>query len=166
MIFSPLAGTKGTHYRITQKFGENPAYYAKYGHKGHNGIDFAPPKPGQKGVIVYAPHTGYVKLGNNGGVGYGKYVQITSLPYRKDGVGQQSVLAHLETQFIPDGQIVYAGDPIGIMGNTGDSSNVHCHWTFKKVDALGNVLDTDNGYNGAIDIARYAQQWDLNKTLS
>ena len=63
MLYSPEP--EGT-YRLTQRFGERPAYYAKYGLRGHNGLDLAPLIRGRTDMYVFAPHEGYVKLGDEG----------------------------------------------------------------------------------------------------
>ena len=157
MILCPLPLRQ---YRITQNFGERPEYYAQYGHKGHNGIDFAPLKT-MFGVIksdltIYAPHDGYAMT--KSGTGYGRYITIQSLPRRADGTGHKSDLCHLAQFLIQDGQFVAMGDPIGIMGNTGDSTATHLHWTYKKT-VNGIVQDVNNGFGGAINIAPFTLPW-------
>jgi murein DD-endopeptidase MepM/ murein hydrolase activator NlpD len=164
MIFCPLPGQKDSHFRVVQWFGENTAIYAQFGHRGHNGIDFAPKTPGLKNVIVYAPHEGFVKVKNEGKKGYGLYIEIISLPYQH-GVGRKSDLAHFEKVLVADGQFISAGDPVGIMGNTGFSTGIHCHWTYKKTNSFGITLDKNNGFNGAIDVSRYVEQWTLGNIL-
>lgn len=156
MLFSPLPESS---YRLTQRFGERPEYYKKYGHKGHNGLDFAPLVPGQKGVVVFAPHDGYALVRNEGDAGYGLYVELTSLPYVNTGKRRKSDLAHLERAFVMSGQFVSQGDPIGVMGSTGDSTAVHLHWTYKVTDRTGRTLDKGNGYNGAVRIGKYTRLW-------
>lgn len=156
MIYSPLP--EGI-YRISQWFGSNPRYYKKYGHKGHNGYDFAPLVAGQKDVPVYAPHEGVVRLGDEGDVGYGRFVEILTLPYNVIGDRKKSTLAHLSEFYVKDGQYVGSGDMIGIMGTTGDSTGVHLHWTYKKANREGITLDKGNGYAGAIPIAAFTLRW-------
>jgi murein DD-endopeptidase MepM/ murein hydrolase activator NlpD len=164
MLFNPLAGQSGTEFRVTQWFGENPKIYAQFGHRGHNGIDYAPKIPRTRGAIVHAPHEGYVSVKDEGKKGYGLHVEIISLPY-KHGLGRKSVLAHFEKCLVTNGQFVSSGDPVGVMGSTGFSTGIHCHWTYKKTDSLGNTLDKNNGFAGAIDIARYTQQWKAGNLL-
>jgi len=155
MIISPLPSRPW--YRITQRFGENPEVYSQFGHEGHNGIDFGPRIPGLRGYSVFAPHEGYAQVGYDSD-GYGNYVAIVSQPYDKDGHQRYSVLAHLESVNIPDGTYIAAGDIVGRMGNTGFSSNVHLHWTYKKMKG-GKVLGKENGYSGALDVGRYTLPW-------
>lgn len=158
MINLPLP--EGT-YRLTQGFGGNKSYYKKYDLAGHNGYDLAPPKAGQKGVIVYAPHDGFATIHDEGKNGYGLYVEILSLPYTHQGKRRKSVLAHLERVLVTNGQTVSQGDAIGIMGTTGDSTGIHLHWTYKVTDRAGNTLDKNNGFLGAVPIGKYSRKWIL-----
>jgi len=165
MIYLPLP--EGT-YRISQWFGDRPKYYKKYGHKGHNGYDFAP-LDGTSPRVIYAPHEGYVQTFKTD-AGYGYYIRITSLPYTKDGMVKISELAHLKEFLVTDGQYVGSGDPIAIMGGakgqigSGDSTGTHLHWTYKKGNSQGKTVDKDNGYNGAIAIAPFTLKW-INQKL-
>lgn len=144
MLFAPFPDKK----KISQWFGENAAYYAKYGMKGHNGIDFAVPV----GTPVYAPHEGFVTLKDNGKLGYGKHVVILSLEY-KPNICRESTLAHLSKFAVQPGAFVSAGDLVGYSGNTGDSTGPHTHWTYCLEDAHGGILNYGNGFHGAIDLA-------------
>lgn len=154
MVLSPLDGILKVDYKISQGFGENPQYYNKYGHNGHNGYDLAPLFKARK-YIVRAPHDGYVRTKNDGNKGYGMYVEIIGMPHKKDGIGMKSDLAHLQQFLVSDGQYIAQGDPIGILGNTGDSTGPHTHWTYKLIDSLGNTINKANGKNGAIDVGQY-----------
>lgn len=154
MIFIPI---RGRLFRVSQRFGERPEYYEKYGHEGHNGIDFAP-LWGMPAPVICAPHEGYVMVGDEGKLGYGKYVNITSLPYQYDGTQRRSDLAHLKEIWVRPGQFVSAGDQIGVMGSTGDSTATHLHWTYKKARD-GKTLGKDNGFKGALDIGQFAAYW-------
>lgn len=154
MILNPLP--QGS-YRKVQGFGENPKVYERFGHKGHAGLDLAPLKPGTKGVVLRAPHYGYVIRGNDP-KGYGLFVKLQSLPRQKNGEGLQSTLAHLEKFLVEDGQFVPMGDPIGIMGTTGFSTGIHVHWALKPT-INGKVKDPGNGYGGAIDPSPFVRTW-------
>ncbi len=157
MILSPLPGRL---WRITQRFNDRPEYYAKYGLKAHAGLDIAPLIPGTKGVVVCAPHEGYVELNDFGKKGFGKHIYITSEPYvRQDCFRRQSVLAHLDSFLVNNGSFVSAGDPIGIMGTTGDSTNVHVHFGYRVLEMGGHVRNADNGFNGFVDVSRFTLYW-------
>lgn len=148
MLLCPLPIRR---FRITQRFGQNPLEYARFGMKGHNGLDFAPTIPGTTGEVIYAPHDGYVHLGDEGNDGYGKYVEITSLPYNTFGDCRHSVLAHMDRFLVTDGKWIGAGDPIGIMGSTGFSTGIHTHWTYKvKRDSI--TQNHGNGFKGALNL--------------
>lgn len=161
MIFCPVIGGM---FRITQKFGVNPQEYKKYGLTAHNGTDISPFIRGMSAPIVYAPHDGWVTRKNEGGTGYGKYVMIVSDPYGKDKMQRRSDLAHLETFWVQDGQFVNQGDAVGVMGNTGNSTGLHLHWTYKNMKD-GKTLNHDNGYKGALDVWRYVVYWNPTKSL-
>lgn len=144
-------------FRITQKFGENPEHYAQYKMKGHNGLDIAPFKKLTLNQVVYAPHDGYVKLIETVD-GYGRHAKLTSLTYNQEGAQRQSTLAHLSKFLVANDQFVSMGDPIGVMGSTGDSTGIHLHWTYKKL--VGGVSpDQNNGFLGALDIAQFVVVW-------
>lgn len=164
-VINPVAGLPNRHFRLMQKFGDRPEYYKKYGHKGHNGYDIAPFIRGQKGVPIYAPHDGFVTIGDQGKIGYGKFVTITSEVYNKKGHRRQSHLAHLASFDVADSVWVNQGEQIGIMGTTGDSTGVHLHWTYKRLDVDKNIMDKDNGYNGAIDVGLNTLLWLPNRSL-
>lgn len=158
MLYLPLP--EGT-YRITQGFGLNKQYYKKYNLDGHNGYDLAPLIRGNTGVTVFAPHEGYVSLGDEGKLGYGRHVEILSRPYNNEGHRKKSTLAHLASFLVKDGQYVGSGDPIGYMGSTGDSTNVHLHFTYKVADKDGYSMHVNNGYKGALPVAKYVLKWVL-----
>lgn len=156
MLYAPEP--EGT-YRVSQKFGERPAYYQKYGLAAHNGIDLSPLVRGRTDMYVFAPHEGYVTLLDEGGVGYGRHVEILGRPYDNAGNRRKSVLAHLQSYLVQNGQYVGSGDPVGIMGRTGDADGVHVHFTYKIADVQGNTLNKNNGYLGALDVSKYTLLW-------
>jgi len=160
MLLSPLPGTPGTNYRITQRFGERPEYYAKYGMAGHNGHDVAPPKPGQKGLMLYAPCDGFIQVKNHGTNGYGLHVIITALPHPATKTRLEITLGHLASVLTGiDGQFVRALDPVGVMGNTGDSTNVHCHITVRYKMPDDSIQQYNNGYHGSQNIGQFFRTW-------
>ena len=143
MIFSPLPGTP----LITQGFGQDPATYSAFGFDGHNGIDFGV----SEGTTIYAPHDGIASIDDDGSNGYGLYLTITDEKRR-------SVLAHLSSVSVSDGQFVYQGDPVCLSGNSGFSTGPHLHWTY-KIMSNGSVQNTNNGYNGAVDVSEFTRLW-------
>lgn len=132
---------------ITQKFGENPQMYRKYGMSGHNGVDFRTKFPdtplGRR--EIYAVDDGIVskvviaKLG-----GYGTYVQITH------DDGSMTIYGHQYRPHVVKGQRVKAGQIIGISDNTGDSTGAHLHFGLRLANA-----NMRNGFKGYIDPLPY-----------
>jgi murein DD-endopeptidase MepM/ murein hydrolase activator NlpD len=123
------------NYRLTQGFGENPASYAKFGLKGHNGLDYGLPSK----TAVKAPIAGTVKEIAFDATGYGNYVKIEN-----DTEG--SILAHLDSTTIGVGEVVQEGTLIGYSDNTGNSTGPHLHWGYYPIPR-----DRTNGYTGCID---------------
>lgn len=87
----------------------------------HRGVDIAPPKPGQKGVPVYAVGSGVVATRSYNS-GRGNFVKI------RHGDGSHTQSQHLESFSVVFGQHVEQGQRIGIMGRTGISSGEHLHF--------------------------------------
>ena len=127
----PFRGT----FRLTQKFGENPAMYAQFGMKGHNGLDYGLPTKTQ----VTAPHDGKVIETAFDAGGYGNYIKIENT---KEG----SVLAHLASFQVKVGDTVSEGQPIGLSDNTGNSTGPHLHWGYYLFPR-----NRQNGYAGFIN---------------
>lgn len=127
----PFNGT----YKQTQGFGSNPAAYARFGLKGHNGLDFGTPT----GTPIVAPISGKVTQAGFDAGGYGNYIKIENDKYG-------TVLAHLQSYSVKVGQQVSEGQQIGISDNTGNSTGPHLHWGVHPFPR-----NTGNGYNGYID---------------
>jgi murein DD-endopeptidase MepM/ murein hydrolase activator NlpD len=123
-------------FRLTQGFGGNPASYAQFGLKGHNGLDYGLPT----GTQIIAPHNGKViEVADEGTRGYGKYIKIEN---EKEG----SVMAHLSSFQVKVGDTVSEGQPIALSGNTGNSTGPHLHWGYYLFPR-----NRQNGYAGFID---------------
>ena len=125
---------KGT-FTLTQEFGENPAMYAQFGMKGHNGLDYGLPTKTQ----VTAPHDGKVIETASDPTGYGNYIKIENA---KEG----SVMAHLASFQVKVGDNVSEGQPIGLSDNTGNSTGPHLHWGYYLFPR-----NRQNGYAGFIN---------------
>lgn len=110
--------------RITSKFG--PRNYQGYAF--HSGTDFGPDKSSNEPEYIYAVNDGIVKVAkvDSSGLrgGYGKYVVI-------EHDGFCTLNSHLDSYNVSVGQKVKAGDIIGIMGNTGDSTGKHLHFEIR-----------------------------------
>ena len=122
-------------FKLTQGFGQNPSMYAKFGMKGHNGLDYGLPT----GTQVVAPHSGKVIEATFDAGGYGNYLKIENT---KEG----SILAHLQSFQVKVGDTVSEGQPVGLSNNTGNSTGPHLHWGYYPIPR-----DRTNGYSGCID---------------
>ena len=129
---------------ITQGFAENPAMYAKYGMKGHNGIDFRTrfiDSPLAHRYITSAKNGTVIEVADQGSAGYGKFVRIS---HYKD---EQTIYAHLSKQYVKVGQTVKVGERIGLSGNTGASTGAHLHFGLRPYNWK---TIYDNGYKGYV----------------
>lgn len=129
---------KGT-YIITQEHGVNPADYARFGLKGHNGVDYATPT----GTPIIAPHSGVVIEAAFDQYGYGMYVKIEN---DKEG----SILAHLKSFNVNPGDNVSEGQQIGISDNTGNSTGPHLHWGYFR-----KPRNKSDGFSGTTNPFQY-----------
>ena len=112
-----------TEYRVaTQMFGRNPDAYAAYGLPGHEGIDLRAPA----GSAIYAVAAGTVRAVHaNLAHAYGLHVRIDHAD------GYQTIYAHLTRSMVAAGDLVRAGQQIGVAGSTGNSTGAHLHLTLK-----------------------------------
>lgn len=158
MIISPLKGSRGKDWRITQPFGVNPERYKQFGMIGHNGIDFAGSKPGDI-VPCYACYDGLISKVGNDKEGYGKFVKILT---DKDGKGyrRELIYGHLSKVKVFEGERIYLGDEVGLIGNTGNSSGVHLHLGLRRKEEGDRVTkDYNNGFFGYVDFEPYLLEW-------
>lgn len=108
--------------QITQPFGVNAAFYAKFGTPGHMGIDLG----GQEGVTkIYAVAPGKVSKTGFEANGYGHHA------YVQHANGYTTIYGHLHTLAVKQGDNVAAGAEIGRLGNTGASSGPHLHFELR-----------------------------------
>ena len=89
---------------------------------GHTAIDVA----GRTGAAVAAADGGFVTVAGGGwNGGYGNHVIIDH------GNGFATLYAHLNTVFVRAGESVSAGQEIGTLGNTGNSTGPHLHFEIR-----------------------------------
>lgn len=121
----PLPG----HTTLTTHFGEADAF----GNPGHRGIDI--PAPG--GTPILAAHSGTVLI-SGWNDSFGNQVLID------DGAGLSTRYAHMTATAVSPGQPVTAGQVIGYVGSTGDSTGNHLHFEVSVggvlTDPLGMVV--------------------------
>lgn len=128
----------------------HPAQYRKTSDYGwrrrrmHRGVDLGYPT----GTPVAAAWDGMVRIskGSNTG-GYGNLIVI-----RHDN-GLETYYAHLSRRLVNPGQIVKAGDIIGLGGNTGRSYGSHLHF---EIRYLGNDINP----NRLVDFDNYKLKFD------
>lgn len=106
-FFRPVPGV------ITSLFGWRESF-----HRVHHGVDLAL----HIGDTVRAAVSGTVELIAYDHDGYGHYVKMS----HPDGM--ETIYGHLQYPIVAQGQYIYAGQPIGIGGNTGNSTGPHLHF--------------------------------------
>ena len=110
---------------------------SKYGYRWrrmHRGLDVKV----YVGDTIRSAFDGKVRVVKYEPRGYGKYVVI-----RHDN-GLETVYGHLSKQIVKVDQLVKAGDPIGLGGNTGRSTGSHLHF---EVQFLGVRLNPADMFN-------------------
>lgn len=132
----------GQTWKITRRYGEERALYAKFGMQwGHNGVDFAAPT----GTPVFAPLAGKAVVGSDP-PGFGTYVKVVA--------GDCEVIAaHLSKVTVRNGEQVAAGAQIGQVGSTGNSTGPHLHFGLRLLNPR-----PENGQKGWIDPLPYLRQ--------
>ena len=112
---------------IVQAFGANPELYRRSGLPGHDGVDIKAPVNSS----VYACADGAVARVHDGSGGhpYGIHVRIVHPG------GFQTIYGHLNQAKVSSGQVVKAGDVIGLADGTGNSSGGVVHLTLKQEGA-------------------------------
>ncbi|MDR1937107.1 MAG: peptidoglycan DD-metalloendopeptidase family protein [Tannerellaceae bacterium] len=94
----------------------------------HRGIDLKL----QIGDTVYASFSGKVRIRNTERRGYGKYLVL------RHPNGLETIYGHLSDWLVDVNDIVRAGDPIALGGNTGRSTGSHLHF---ETRFLGQAID-------------------------
>ena len=74
------------------------------------------------GDTIRAAFSGKVRMVKYVGRGYGKYVVI------RHNNGLETLYGHMSAQLVEENQVVRAGEPIGLGGNTGRSTGSHLHF--------------------------------------
>lgn len=90
------------------------------------------------GDPVYAAFDGLVRVVGFDGNGYGRYVLVRHYN------GLETLYAHLSKQLVETGQLVKAGDQLGLGGSTGRSTGPHLHY---EVRYEGNPFSPLNIYS-------------------
>ena len=118
----PLPG----HTYISCHFGEADAF----GNAGHRGTDI----PAPEGTPILAAHSGTV-LVSGWNDSYGNQVLLDN------GAGLSTRYAHMTQTAVTAGEAVTAGQVIGYVGNTGDSTGFHLHFEVMQNGVRVNPMD-------------------------
>lgn len=100
----------------------------------HYGIDLDL----ETGEPVFAAFDGLVRISQFDGRGYGNYVLLRHYN------GFETLYGHLSRQDVRVGQLVKAGEQIGLGGSTGRSTGSHLHY---EVRYQGNAIDPEHMYD-------------------
>lgn len=146
-----------SQYKVTQSYGVNKDYYKKFGLEGHEGIDLIP--TGSDWTVKCLADGVVVKDEDNRGSGaYGVYVTVWHQELNK-----ATQYCHLENNTVKVGQPVKAGEALGRMGNTGNTTGAHLHLNLFEVDDNGVRLNRNNGFLGGVDPKPFLDATDVEK---
>jgi murein DD-endopeptidase MepM/ murein hydrolase activator NlpD len=119
------------HYYISSYYGYRPDPFGSGRRVFHTGIDI----PAPQGTPIHAAMSGMVSIvgtsSNNG-----NYVVLNH------SGGYRTLYAHMvrRSRFLHVGEYVKAGDVIGYVGSTGESTGPHCHFMVYKSGRTTNPL--------------------------
>ncbi|TDB66943.1 M23 family metallopeptidase [Arundinibacter roseus] len=111
---------------------EGPRVTSNFGYRWgrwHTGTDIDL----ETGDPVYSTFDGMVRIVGWDGSGYGRYVMVRHYN------GLETLYGHMSKPLVESGQIVRAGDILGLGGSTGRSSGSHLHYENRYE---GNPFDT------------------------
>ena len=128
---------------VTQHWGARPDFYKKFGLPGHDGVDIRAPEGSLllspfDDARVYRVHTHGVDPYHN----YGTHVRIIN-----DKANEVFIFAHMSETRVEVGQVLQAGEPVGLSGNTGNSSGAHLHAGRKRPGETYTDVHGTWGYN-------------------
>ena len=116
---------------VTSHFGYRPRF-----RRQHYGTDIKV----YVGDTIRAAFDGKVRVVKYEGRGYGKYVII------RHPNGLETLYGHMSKQLVKEDEVVKAGEPIGLGGNTGRSYGSHLHF---ETRFLGQFIDPEKVFNFA-----------------
>jgi murein DD-endopeptidase MepM/ murein hydrolase activator NlpD len=107
----------------------------RYHHK-HAGVDIR----GARGQDILAARDGVVAFCGGTRTGYGTMVILDH------GDGVQTLYAHAQEVLVKPGEAVHRGQPIALLGRTGNATTEHCHFEIRlenrPVDPMTYLLGT------------------------
>ena len=114
---------------VTSHFG-----YRKSFRRNHYGTDIKV----YVGDTIRAAFSGKIRVVDYEGKGYGRYVII------RHSNGLETLYGHMSKQLVKEDQVVKAGEPIGLGGNTGRSKGSHLHF---ETRFLGKFINPERLFN-------------------
>jgi murein DD-endopeptidase MepM/ murein hydrolase activator NlpD len=109
-------------------------------HHLHAGVDIR----GARGQDILAARDGVVAFGGATATGYGRMVVIDH------GDGVQTLYAHAEKVLVRKGDTVKRGQPVALLGRTGNATTEHCHFEIRlenrPVDPMPYLLGTTEAH--------------------
>ena len=143
-----LASVRGAMFGMTRK---NPDGSSR----AHQGVDLATPE----GYRIYAVENGTIVGTNLGHDGYGFTITIKlNCPNKPELHDKFAFYSHCDRVDVKVGQVVKAGDQIGLSGDTGNAKGMttiekggHLHFEIRTVQSPG------KGLTGRIDPLPYIE---------
>jgi len=109
-------------------------------HHRHAGVDIR----GTRGQDILAARDGVVAFGGLTKTGYGTMVVLDH------GDGVQTLYAHAQKVLVQHGDTVRRGQPIALLGRTGNATTEHCHFEIRlenhAVDPMPYLLGTTEAH--------------------
>lgn len=118
-----------TEYRVvTQWYGVNKVLYSPYGLPGHEGLDLR----ASNGSPIFACAPGVVRRAEASESSGGAYGIQVRLEHILGADTFASIYAHLQEIRVAIGDLVVAGQILGLADDTGNSNGAHLHLGLKK----------------------------------
>ena len=115
--------------RVTSSYG-----YRRSFRRNHYGTDIKV----YVGDTIRSAFSGKVRIVAYNRRGYGKYVVV------RHHNGLETIYGHMSKQLVKEDQVVRAGEPIGLGGNTGRSTGSHLHF---ETRFLGKFIDPEKMFD-------------------
>lgn len=136
LLFPLFDSTNGLSWHMPLSAGIVNSHFGNRHYRWHYGTDLDL----TTGDPVYAAFDGIVRINQYDGGGYGNYVLLRHYN------GLETLYGHLSKSQVKVGQLVKAGEIIGLGGSTGRSSGPHLHY---EVRYEGNAIDPETVYDFA-----------------
>ena len=125
---------RGFHMPADSRLVTSHYGYRKTFHRNHYGTDIKV----YVGDTIRAAFSGKIRIVDYEGKGYGRYVII------RHSNGLETLYGHMSKQLVKEDQLVKAGEPIGLGGNTGLSKGAHLHF---ETRFLGKFINPEKMFN-------------------